>query len=481
MRSILLPSLVLVAFEISGCAVFESSRLDAHETAGGLVYYLPMRFAKLTFERSQLNASDAETKLRAARDALGKLAAELEAAEKTNALATRELETYAEKEVPKASAVYTDAAKRLAESAQAKATLPESIKAVAAAVKKAEADVALAAGADSWIDRFSVTVLPPVADRSQRFVVRDVHRESRTETVLLKTTRSGLLMTVDSEATDQTKEVIVALAKAAAAASVLSNRVVEAGPDSCVEVKRALKVERTVNPASRSELKRFIDAVNVAACSPKSGDTYRVAFLRGYLDTEVEQIVGVRETIESVDEALDELTPVDAAKAAEIARLLHELRSKLPHESQTPKEPTEPVAGVYYRRELPLSFGFKDAAERTVASFEVEAPNGAPAEWIDMEVGPFGHAKRNLAFDNGILISLDSTRDSEALQIASTPYDAIKAALEAMSEVVQLKLNFAVKETSAVKEQTELEKARLALEQAKAALEQARDDAATSE
>ena len=202
---------------MSGCtsAYLTTSRSTADQAEGqGISYYLPMRYAQLTFERSKTpDVAKAQVAHKAAGEELARQQGIKKESTAAKATAETLLATYDARGVPKSAASYLEAVQKLGNAEDTLKKVGPAITAADGAVKKAKADLDAisAAQGSEFLDRFSISLLPYVADVQHRYVLRTAHLASRSETVNLKTTKSGLLSTVDSEATDQTQEVLVGL------------------------------------------------------------------------------------------------------------------------------------------------------------------------------------------------------------------------------------------------------------------------------
>jgi hypothetical protein len=490
LRAALLPGILTgIMLAGSGCAsaYLTSSRSTSNQSDGqGIAYYLPMRYAQLTFERTKTpDLVKAQAAHKAALEELARQQGIKKDSASAKATAETLLATYDARGMPKSSAPYLEAVQKLGNAEDTLKRVGPAIATADGAARKAKADLDAisAAQGSEFLDRFSVSLLPYVADVQHRYVMQTAHLASRSETVNLKTTKSGLLSTVDSEATDQTQEVLVGLAKAFAAGGGRMSMLAKPSnaKDPAVVTRDHLqcetRIERIVDLANQAAVDTFIAAVNSHVCTDST---------KPYRMTSRCETCRVYDAVDLVRYSMHELGKADvdpnaagvdlrseAQKAQNVRRALfdHDVPEAL---SSGP--------GIAYRRELPY---FIDVMAKPtnahVASFVVEIPNGAPVELLPMEVSSFGHVKRKAEFDNGMLVSLDSTTDSELAKAAAVPFEIVKAAFSAVSELVQLKIDIATKDTGLAEQEAKLAEAQMKLDEALEKLEDARKKAEEDE
>lgn len=129
-----------------------------------------------------------------------------------------------------------------------------------------------------------------------------------------------------------------------------------------------------------------------------------------------------------------------------------------------PREPADCSAGFCYRINVPHVVTLSGPGTRNSAVFGL--PNRSPTFVIPLERWAFVKTTHDVALDNGVFKSITTDRPSSALAVASAPLDIAKAALGAVGEVLQLKIDLSGKEKS-------LADAKVAEIAAKAALEKA--------
>lgn len=459
----------IVLAMLTGCATVTSHpqgrETPAHGEQAGLTYYLPMRYAEVTFERRFIAAKPSKS--------IEEARAEQKAAEAKFAMAAQKFSLAGERVreirasgVPNTSETFQ---KLVLEEIEAKLEYNQAEKeAVVAkgAVAKTIADLQAwdtAQAQCGYLDRFSVTLQKPVADQQARLSLKMKHYPTRTDHWSYATTASGLLSTVNGEVKDETAEIIIALARSAVpfrtgvpefAGSRMMAR--SSGPkirsrrqdpnDPCNLDWKPLLIQRTFDPSIESEWKDFFGEIDIAtnvACKPGKACNL---------------------TLGDVDYRL---APGFAGK---------------------PKQQTFDTnngnAGIYYRRELPLSIRIENGT-KFAGAFLLLVPNHSPNDLMPLEASPFVTTGHKLGFDNGILVSVDSKRPSGLLRAAAIPWDVASATIGAMTELVRFRVDYAKGNTDLVEQQVKLlEQLRDQLE-AQQALEAARlsgaaDDAAPS-
>lgn len=462
-------------------------RTAKSSSEGGLAYYLPKRNVRLIYDRDK-----PEDALAAA---TSKAQAALKAAQTEQQAAQSALDS--KKKLVAALA----GAKPVDEKALQEATLAVAVATVELAtaqekVVKATNNATKAQGnlddalkltdACGFVERFSANLSPYVADSSQRYVARLSHRITREESLVLKTTRSGLLTTSDATATDQSGAIIVALARSigafrAAPLRVQPNSVgTRAGPpratpapagvsyeDFCPFVQ-PVHYETTLDPtksepltALQTHLGARFETMNNRAC-------------------EVLRTKYAVQWIAAKGNCNDFLGPLALKSSAYELKSTPELATATDISCKEKTKPSSDMgcSGLVYRRELPVTIDvLRD--HTPLVSFDFEIPNASPVERIAMDAGPFVKTKHNFVFESGMLVSVDSTRPSEALTAAEAPFNAIGALLKATADVVQFKVDLRNKENTLSAADKAAIEAQIALLEAERKLKEAQVAAAS--
>lgn len=165
--------------------------------------------------------------------------------------------------------------------------------------------------------------------------------------------------------------------------------------------------------------------------------------------------------------------------------------------------------GLAYRQNEPMHVdlvrfdreqGLRTYTER---SFSFSVPNAAPVDVLRYDDAMFVTRRDDVGFVDGSLVSVDFDRPSEAAVAASIPFRIVRGTTEALSELVQLRVNYTNQQTALTQaeqaaaaaqasgapsaEVAQLESARrilelrLAVEEARQRLQEAEAQAATSD
>jgi hypothetical protein len=420
----------------------------------GLSYYLPMRYAQVTFERAELDSPAAQA-LRGAKAAEEAARVALDAAERSHSRAIAMLRELQAAKVAEASPIYQAA---LTEAARARADLSvktDALGAARAATISAQANrdaFNLAQGMCGFEDRFEIELLGYVPDPAQRYTLRHNGSRLRHDKLDLKTTGSGLLSTVDGIADDQSAEVLINLANSVVSvpfldpASTLATASMDDGRklapplqiNLCrVQAWRALRVRATINPADEIAWGHLVERVNAAA-SVQMGTSfdYKIALKNAVIDSSLPQC------------------------ATETA-----------------------CAGVLYRRERPVIVeisrgGAKPAEQTPIQSFVLTVPNGQPTDLISLDAMAFARNESKLGFENGMLTSFYADRPSPALEVVSVPWKIAEATADILNDLLTLRVDYTKSQGDVATNQVALLNQMRALIQAETELEAARRAAA---
>lgn len=421
-------ALLAASFAVSGCSsmVKTDGPYDgvSHVAAGGVSYYLPKRMFKFVFDRSFIEAS-LEQGLKAAAANLDKATAAKGDAEKalkslSTLLANLSPGTPAhdatKKEVDLATAAVALAAK-----AEAKGQL-----AYGEAYQKFMADKQLGLPACKLVDKFSIEPLAYVPDTTGRFLANLNHNAFRSDALKLTTTGSGLLTSVKGESQDQTGEVLLALARAYAASSapatdslkdsLLAKRAtpVAADQDPYCASLRPLRIESIFDPATEfDKIAKLLGSVD--GLSPNT--RYEIGF-----------------------QSLD----MDAPEPASPASVTLSTRG-----------------GLLYRRNMTYVIEISEVTKigctlkssPPISAFTIEFPQSSPAEILPFTSGAFVKTEYDVEFVNGMLTSMNAKRPSEALGIASIPFDILKALVQIPAELIKFRVDYSTQDVALVQQQ----------------------------
>lgn len=134
------------------------------------------------------------------------------------------------------------------------------------------------------------------------------------------------------------------------------------------------------------------------------------------------------------------------------------------------RKPADCSAGFCYRINVPHVVTVKGPGTSNSAVFGL--PNRSPSFVMPLERWAFVKTTHDVKLDDGVFKSITTDRPSSALAVAAAPLDVASAALRAVGELVQLKVDLSGKEKA-------LADAKVAEIQAKAALDKALLDKAS--
>lgn len=432
----------------------------ATEPPLGVSYYLPMRYAKVTFTRAKADdqadkafaeataaLKEAETKLAGAKAAAATQASLLEAMKKDG--------------IKDTDAPYIAALAELVKLRQAEVAAAAAV--ASARTKTGQAETAALRLADSkamcgWTDSIQVSLLDFVPDTSTRYLLQPQSSPFRSDTFKMTTTAAGLLQTANVEQKDETGEVLVNLARSIAAwsgpSSLGTSEYVESHKDSsnklvagssrCGQLAwEPRKLEFVIDPTAPGEWDRVSGRISASARVPGIGS--------------------------AAAEHFNYTLGLASASATMVSRE-NSLATRL---SGT---------GIYYRRERPLvvNIELQDASGmmQSIGNVVLMVPNGAPVDALDMEATAFVTNKSNFGFSNGMLVSVDNTRPSPATAIVSVPWKISEATLDQLGKLLTLRINVTTSEKSLATEEAALLEQLKALLEAQQALDEAREAAA---
>ncbi len=485
----------------------------------GLTYYLPMRYAEAIFRREHVDKDKAEASHKAA------VAAEAAAKNESGAAAGALKQAEA-----RAKAMRTSGLPATAETYQTVilAEIDARLKndATSAAYQSAQTKLAAAqaafdavrnqGGQCGYVDSFSFALQKPMPDPRAKYVLRMSHSWLRNDEWKFKTTPQGLLSTVDSVNDDQTVQILVALAQAYTSISgggvniaaekntPRSFKFADQPRDLCNDYDwKPVSVKLLIDPANDSELDGFADQVNKVArveckkgqdCPPiniqysltakalpddaqshpdiaTSKDSKGI-FYRRELPLRVQ--VTRSDNLSSMINAENTSLGIDYLKLVRGAAADKKRLAASGDNTDGALSLVEQQAPFVKARMRYLEAASSLGDSRDVGSFLMLLPNHAHTDHLPLPAGGFVKTEHSVEFDQGMLVSVSSKRPSEALRIASTPWEIARATMGVLGEIVQFKVDYASQDAALIEQQTlQLEQLRLQLE-AQDALDQAR-------
>jgi hypothetical protein len=418
----------------------------------GVSYYLPMRYAKVTFTRVKADEKadtalaeaitarkEAETKDAGARAAAKAQASLLEAMKKHG--------------IKEADAPYIAALAELVKLRQAEVAAVAVL--ASAKAKEGQAEVAAQQLADSkamcgWADSVQVQLLDMVPDPSTRYLLKPQSSAFRSDTFDMTTTASGLLQTADIEQKDETGEVLINLARSIASLQTAS------GAPNVTEAYFQKNTEKT-KPTSRCNQLAWEPRKLDFVIDPVNPDDW----------TRVSVGISAAAKVGGLGGAGPEEFPYTLSLAERPRALVSGGGSLATANSGT---------GIYYRRERPLVVDI-DLEKQRVGNVILMVPNGAPVDALDMAATSFVTNKSTLGFSNGMLVKVHQTRPSPALAIVSVPWKISEAILTQIGHLLTLRIDVTRNEKTLATEEAALLQQLKEIVEAQEALDTAREEA----
>lgn len=254
------------------------------------------------------------------------------------------------------------------------------------------------------------------------------------------------------------------------------------------------------DPVRRADVQR----VNMALCG--AGFGYRIDVRDGDLERRREA-TGIEREFQQ--EARPRIIPAPPAQAEENPVMTPRFETMCGMTIGRGADLRRRCPGLVYRQSQPMNIDVirfdNEARVRTYVerSFSFSVPNAAPVDVLRYDDAIFVTRRDDVGFVDGSLVSVDFDRPSEAAVAASIPFRIVRGATEALSELVQLRVNYTNQQTALTQaeqaaaaaqasgapsaEVAQLESARrilelrLAVEQARQRLQEAEAQAATSD
>lgn len=472
---------IAAAALLSACASSIESR-TADGGGVGLSYMAPMRLltvnatraapasgAVVTTARNSLVA--AENELTAANTALRAATAD---ARDARALATAG---------PDIADLQSDADTKEAVQRAAQTRVNNATAAVTLARSTYQNAVTAAAPSVNLTETVEITMGPAIGDPNTRFVANVNTNWFRSARGRIVVGQNGLLQSANLTVDGQLDEVLVGVAQSIVAiqsSGGLSAHGIDGREDRTLvprcSVTGELQNAITATPGPTTLSLTFdpvrpgdVNMVNYALCS--AGFSYRLATRPlGQAQVLNRTVYVAPSSVEaSIERARQEGLAAgraeSAAAASETNRLQSQAEALLANLNVVCRAPNGQAAGrcpgLAYRQNEPMHVDIirYDNANKSMAyverSFSFSVPNNAPIDVLRYDDATFVTRRDDVGFVDGSLVSLDFDRPSEAAVAASIPFRIVRGTTEALSELVQLRVNLANQEAAlATAEQT---------------------------
>lgn len=470
---------------LTGCASIGSREVKPDKPLPGMTYYLPMRYAEVAFERFEAAPPNA-AKIEESKAMQVNASARLEDAIIALIAAESKL-LEIKKEFAAGSPQVADANKRVAE---AKADSKLAREALDTAEKAFAFQNVLKQGWKAghpqcgFEDRFKLTLRQPVADTSKKYAIDLKHYWTRKDDWDLKTSVNGLLSNVDGTITDQSAEILVALAQSAAAVGspipdfgsaeiAVASRSqtfdffpyaggdlepIVLDPSPCDFDWKEVELTRVIDPAREDSWTQYLGQVNKLAgvgVNQQKWSAKKQARCFAEVDADarakcVERVVSPQPITFTYKAVAEEPTSFSNGQ--------ENLESTEGHEyscgSSSSEAKSKCASGLYFRRELPLSLRIEDVGKEA-GRFFLMLPNHSGADFLPLPASAFATTTQKVGFTDGILVSLDSERPSELLTVAAVPWKIAAATIGVLSQIIQFRVDYATSEVTLIKQQTE--------------------------
>lgn len=434
-------SLVILIFAValSGCAGFvQTQKIDNTGITSGISYYLPKRMHRLIVTANILDPETQKKEFNEAAKLSGALSAE---AKKLKSEWTK-LKLVAENTPTGKAKDDADKAAQLAEGNYNAAGILAKLSIDAKEEAKRKYDLARNFSSRKCNYDISMKVLPQPLEPDIRhpFTLIMAHSFFRDDELFIKTTSSGLLSNLDVTTTDRTGDVVVEIAKAVAIFAgglpitpgvTAPPKVRGAAPPPTLPVKECIPTELRYD-----DVVDFADAPIEVLLKDNGGyppDTTKY-------DVPENLTIGIRESGYIGTNLADKKSPL--SKMCE-------------GDSDTRKECVRPN-GLLYRRDETFLVQLKRVDKTVLAAAQISMPNLSPVSIVPFEALSLVTTKNKTVFENGMLVSHDTNLPSQALGIAKIPTRVVEGMLGAITNFLQLKIDYTKKQTDLADQRTKL-------------------------
>lgn len=457
-----LIALVLPALCLVGCATVTS--VSTPVKPEGVLYYLPKRLHKVTV--SVTNSTGDIAKLKKAEkkyaDALSAMKAPSEdyknkedASNKADEIAKKTPDGPA-KDKAKAESEAAKTLYDLSKMALGKAT---------AAVNDAYDElnkIKVAPPSDEGVCNYVATLaIEPQAlipDSNFKYAAEIGHNWFHSDEMKITTTDSGLLSSTDSKSVDNTGDIISKITQAIASFGVSVPSFLKSDfriMGKAIEKKMCLE-SFTLSEIVDLSNEEQIGSMNLTLNSKLGMSLY--VYDPSILLTKPVNDEHNKSEIEKQQNPCkkceEEHTKIPPLKAALEAKQKKTLNAKPAHPGCGEKND-----GLFYRRDLPYLVTLlysTENVETVVANALVSMPNLSPTSLLAFDPAYFVTNTQKVGFNNGLLVSLETTKPSEVMGFVSIPADIIKSYIGAVTQLIQLRLDYTNKETDLAKSQAAL-------------------------
>lgn len=344
-------------------------------------------------------------------------------------------------------------------------------------------------------DRVSVTPARYVADPEARYYAVFDHRIWRNDQLKLSTTTSGLLTSGTGDVTDRSGEVAQGVVRLLSlpAAMRIADSSLQATDAAPIRTQVALRTEATT------------EAIQPTDKTPVPPDVEKLCADTAPFVLEDEVDPANRDDLARLESALQangalvefRTTPIGAETLLQTGSPATTCQAwPLPSTPDADRSRNACAGGLFHRRSRPAVLrwyaeaprnvhalacakadgciqgkhldGFEETQGRLLQSVALELPNGNDVEFIAFATGALTRSTNAVAFDNGMLTSIDSNRPSELVAALALPVDIARVPLSLVTDLLTLRVQTTTKESELLAAEIELRRRQVLAEEARA-------------
>jgi hypothetical protein len=377
--------LALLPAMVGGCTSMRStSGVNEKEMVTGIPYFLPKQMLSISGERPQTDFEKVFTGLGYAQAEHDLLSAKLKAATAKRDVAKVMLQ--ANKDAGAALTTFQSELGKLDGEAQLLERQFSDAKTALEDAKKLKDDTLNPAAGEPCTYNFTLTRLDPVADHSQTYYLLPQHNFLRDDEVKLAFTPDGLLTNAETISVGRVSDIIAEFANSVGDVVAKTNSNDDDTDDT----------DDNYIDCNKLPDEFIIDFDPANTTSLNDANTALDAF-------------GLR---------------VNYAAAQDEAK------------GGTPEDIKARSSGIIYRSPGSAIITISNRSNAALLKTTVSLPQAGQLAMLPMKASPFVKTTNNLKFENGMLVAADSSRPSEALEIARLPGRAIGSLLDGFGKTL---------------------------------------------
>lgn len=307
----------------------------------------------------------------------------------------------------------------------------------------------IAIGCDYQL-KMDITPLALIPDTRHPLFLKIDHSHLRDDELKIKTTSTGLITTSDVITTDRTGDIIIEIAKAVAMFGIgipLPSTLPVSPVNLMIKVTDELKKPKRCNYSVMryEQIVDFEKEIPVEFFGENGSET---------LVTDFDYLIPTLKVKVKNSSCSESNQGKQECKSVLLDTFFDDTKWPKKDDSRDFNiEYQKRKNGILYRRDEAHEVQLVANRDKILISRQVMMPNISPISLAPFHSLPLVTTKNNAGFENGMLVSFDTNQPSSVLELVRLPAKVVEGMFSAVTKLIQLKIDYASKNTGLISEE----------------------------